>query len=446
MAEISIIVPAYNEEQGISSTLKEISEAVSGLNAEIIVVDDGSWDRTAELAQRYATMVVKHPFNQGKGAAMRSGYRAASGKYVVFIDADGTYPASHLLEIVRELEKVDVVFTCRSNRENIPCFNRFGNWLITRLVKNLSGFAGNDPLSGLYGMRRPVLKAIGLESSTFAIETEIVVKVSRSRFSTTEIPIAYRPRLGASKLRPLRDGFRIFRVLVDMLFIFQPYLTFTLPGMLIFLIGAALTGILAVKGTVSLDGVHLGLHSFLAGSALMILGINAAAYGGIIDLYAVRHRFKKPSRITRILTKLSLFKTLRNLSLLTLMISIPALAYHFWHWVSSGFGPFSATRSWMLALTGLLLGLQGVFLSIIYRIFAKDCLGYYIVEKNEHNWVAIKRDLPERTTAKISQRAHYDCQTFQAEVPCLYTIPQNDKLRVTAGTMDTPKNPGGPAI
>ncbi|MEW6574054.1 MAG: glycosyltransferase family 2 protein [Bacillota bacterium] len=401
MAKISIIIPAYNEEQGISATLKELSATVTGLDAEIIVVDDGSSDRTVEFAQRHASTVVKHHLNQGKGAAMRSGCRAASGNYLIFIDADGTYPAEHVLEIVRELEKADVVFTCRSNRENIPFINRFGNWLITRLIKNLSGFAGNDPLSGLYGMRRSVLESIGLESSTFAVETEIVVKVSRSRFNATEIPIAYRPRLGASKLRPLRDGLRIFRVLIDMLFIFQPYLTFALPGTLIFLIGATLTGVLAVKGTVSLDGVHLGLHSFLAGAALMILGINAAAYGGIIDLYAVRHRFKKPSRITRILTRLSLFKVLRNLSLLILMISLPALVYQFWHWVSSGFGPFSATRSWMLALTGLLLGLQGVFLSIIYRIFAKDCLeDVNLAEINSHNRAPVKRDLPESTAAK----------------------------------------------
>jgi len=401
VARISVIIPAYNEEHGISAALKEISAAVSGLDSEIIVVDDGSTDRTAELAQRYATKVIKHPSNQGKGAAMKSGYRAASGEDLVFVDADGTYPAHHLAEIVRELAKADVVFTCRTNRENIPLLNRFGNWLITKLIKKLAGFTGNDPLSGLYGMRRSVLESIGLESSTFAIETEIVVKVSRSRFNTAEIPIAYRPRLGASKLRPLRDGLRIFRVLIDMLFIFQPYLTLTLPGFLIFLVGATLAGVLAVKGTVSLDGVRLGLHSFLAGAAFMILGINAAAYGGIIDLYAVRHRFKKPSRITRIITRASLFKTLRNLSLLILLISLPALAGQFSHWVSSGFGPFSATKSWMLALTGLLLGLQGLFMSIIYRIFAKDCYELMdVVAKNEHNRISVKRDLSERIAAK----------------------------------------------
>ncbi|RPF46752.1 glycosyltransferase involved in cell wall biosynthesis [Thermodesulfitimonas autotrophica] len=374
MPQVSVIVPAFNEEQGIAATLKEIAAAVTELDAEVIVVDDGSTDKTAELARACNAKVICHPVNRGKGAAMRSGFEASRGDFIIFIDADGTYPAKYIPEIVQELKKTDVVFTCRTNRENIPYFNRGGNWLITRLIKNLAGFPGNDPLSGLYGMRRGVLAAVGIESSTFAIETELVVKVSRSRFRATEIPIAYRPRLGASKLRPFRDGLRIARVLLDLLFIFQPYLTFVLPGLLIFLAGAILAGLLAVRGTVHLDGINLGLHSFLAGLAFMLLGINTAAYGGIIDLYAVRHRFKKPSRATKLLTNLALYKQLRNLSLLLLSVSVPALIYHFASWVGSGFGPFTATRSWMLALTGLLLGLQGIFTSIIYRIFAKECL------------------------------------------------------------------------
>uniref|UniRef100_A0A7C1JFH0 Glycosyltransferase family 2 protein n=1 Tax=Ammonifex degensii TaxID=42838 RepID=A0A7C1JFH0_9THEO len=374
MPKVSVIIPAFNEEEGIVATLKEVSAAVAGMEAEVIVVDDGSTDKTAELARPWADKVIQHPVNRGKGAAMRSGFEASHGEVIIFLDADGTYPAHYIPELVQSLKKTDVVFTRRTNRENIPVLNRYGNWLLTRLIKNLASFPGNDPLSGLYGMRRQVLATVGIESSTFAVETEIVVKVSRSRFRTTEIPITYRPRLGASKLRPVRDGLRIARVLLDLLFIFQPYLTFVVPGLVLFLAGVFLTSLLLVKGTVHLDGINLGLHSFLAGLALMLLGINTAAYGGIIDLYAVRHRFKKPSRLTWTLTNVVLYKHTRNLSFLILSLSALALVYHFWSWVASGFGPFTATRSWMLALTGLLLGLQGVFTSIIYHIFAKEFL------------------------------------------------------------------------
>lgn len=377
---LSIIIPAFNEKEGIRFTLEELKAIVSD-SFEIIVVDDGSNDETAKIAEQYATKVIRHPLNKGKGAAMRTGYLSAAGDYIIFLDADGTYPAKYIPEIAKALDKVDIVFTRRTNKNHIPLLNRFGNWLITKLIRNLSGFTGHDPLSGLYGMRRNVLDSIGLESSTFAIETEIVVKVSRMRFKATEIPITYRPRLGFSKLRPFKDGLRIFRVLIDLLFIFRPFLTFILPGTAIFLLGLALTSILAIKNSISLNGVRLGIHTFLTGVALLLLGGNIAVYGGIIDLYAVRHRFKKPSRVTRFLTRLSLYKNLRNLSLLTLTMSAPALVYQFYLWTGSGFGPFTATRTWMLSLTGLLLGLQGLFTSIIGRIFAKECLEVNLIDR-----------------------------------------------------------------
>ncbi|NPV70664.1 MAG: glycosyltransferase [Firmicutes bacterium] len=374
MQRVSIIIPAYNEEAGIQPTLQELREALAGDSTEIIVVDDGSTDKTAQLAQGLADRVVSHATNRGKGAAMRTGFEVSNGECIVFLDADGTYPAMFIPSIVRKLEEVDVVFTCRTNREHIPLLNRFGNWLITGLIKRFSGFIGNDPLSGLYGLRREALKAIGLESSTFAIETEIVVKVSGMRFSAAEIPIAYRSRLGLTKLRPFRDGWRILRVLVDLLFIFRPVLTFTLPGSIIALIGLCFAGVLTVKGAIHLDHVRLSLHTFLTSLTLILLGANTAFYGIIIDLYAVRHRFKKPSRVTRTLANTSVYTGTRNFSLFLVCLSVPILGYHFMCWQRGGYGPFVATRSWMLSLTGFLLGLQGVYTSIIGKVFAKDCL------------------------------------------------------------------------
>lgn len=381
MPKISIIIPAYNEETGICATLQEVREVLTGKSAEIIVVDDGSTDKTAELAQGLADKVVKHVTNRGKGAAMRTGFEVAAGECIIFLDADGTYPAIFITEIVQKLQEVDAIFTCRTNREYIPLLNRFGNWFITRLIKKFSGFVGNDPLSGLYGMRRNVLEAIKLESSTFAIETEIVVKVSGMRFTAAEIPITYRARMGSSKLRPFRDGWRILRVLVDLLFIFRPFLTFVLPGLTISVIGLCLAGALAVKGAIHLDHVKLSLHTFLTSLALILLGMNTAAYGAIIDLYTVRHRFKKPSWVTRMLAKPSLYINIRNFSLFLLCLSVPILSYLVIRWAGGGFGPFVTTKIWMLSLTGLLLGLQGVYTSIIGRIFAKDCLEVDVFER-----------------------------------------------------------------
>ncbi|MDI6716899.1 MAG: bifunctional glycosyltransferase/class I SAM-dependent methyltransferase [Actinomycetota bacterium] len=381
MPRTSVIIPAFNEERGIIPTLQDVRAETEGLDVEIIVVDDGSTDKTSELAKAHADKVIKHRVNQGKGAAMKTGYQAAAGEYIVFLDADGTYPAKYIPDIVRKLKDVDIVFTSRVNKENIRILNRFGNWLISKLIKKLTGFIGHDPLSGLYGMRRSVIDAIGLESSTFAVETEIVVKASSMRFDASEIPVSYRPRVGSSKLRPFRDGLRIFRVLVDLLFIFQPNITFALPGSLIFLASIFLASILAIKGIVTFGNIRLGFNSLLASIAFMALGLNTAIYGGIIDLYATRHHFKKPTSITIALAKLPVFSLLRNFSILVLAVSLPALAYLCYTWASKGFGPFSSTKPWILALAGLLLGLQGLFASITGRIFAKDCLEENVIEK-----------------------------------------------------------------
>ncbi|MGB9661869.1 MAG: glycosyltransferase family 2 protein [Moorellaceae bacterium] len=159
------------------TTLDEVREVLAGESIEITVVDDGSTDKPAALAQGLADKVIRHATNLGKGVAMRTGIKVARGEYVIFLDAGGTYPATFIPTIVQKLKEVDAVFTYRTDREHIPLINRFGNWLITQLIKKFSGFIGNDTLSGLYGLRRNVLEAIGLESSPFAIKTEIVVKV-----------------------------------------------------------------------------------------------------------------------------------------------------------------------------------------------------------------------------------------------------------------------------
>jgi glycosyltransferase involved in cell wall biosynthesis len=381
--KISVVVPAYNEEAGIGVTLRELLDATQGMGTEmeILVVDDGSTDRTVEIARSFGVRVVSHPTNLGKGAAMKTGWKNSKGEYLIFTDADGTYPARFVPQIVEALRTADVVFTYRNNREHIPLFNRLGNWVIARAVRSLSGFVGRDPLSGLYGMRRAVLDAVGLDSATFAVETEIAVKVSRTRFNAIEIPVEYRPRLGTSKLRPLRDGARVLRVLLDLLFIYHPYLTFGAPGLFLFLLGLLLATALTVKGGLVLGRIHLAEHSLMGATALVLLGATLKSYAIIIDLYAVSHKFKKTSGFTRMVLNPRFFNMLRVGSGVLLALSIFASVYHVRTWIATGFGPFVATKTWLLSLTGVLFGLQGLFISFIGYIFVKDCLESYTCDE-----------------------------------------------------------------
>ena len=149
----SIVVPAYNEEKAIGVVLDALHAVVDD-SYEIIVVDDGSADRTKEAAKSKTCRVISLTQNRGKGAAMRMGLRYARGENVIFIDADGTYPADMVPKIVSQLEQADMVVAHRMTGKNIHPFNRFGNWLFSKLIQKLYGSSVFDPLSGLYGLKK----------------------------------------------------------------------------------------------------------------------------------------------------------------------------------------------------------------------------------------------------------------------------------------------------
>lgn len=205
-ATASVVVPAYNEELGVAHVLEQLRVALDH-TAEIIVVDDGSTDRTAEIARANGARVLRHRRNRGKGAAVRTGLRASTAECVVVIDADGTYPASAIPRMLGLLDEYDVVVGARSTgRTHIPPLNRFGNALFRTVISRLSGFRSSDPLTGLYALRREPLERLQLRSNGFGLEAEIAMKSARLGLSSVDHRIEYGSRLGKAKLRPMKDG------------------------------------------------------------------------------------------------------------------------------------------------------------------------------------------------------------------------------------------------
>ena len=208
-ATASVVVPAYNEELGIAHVLEQLRAAL-GDTAEIIVVDDGSTDRTAEIARGDGARVVRHRRKRGKGAALRTGLQAAGGERIVVIDADGTYPASEVPAMLALLDEHDIVVGARTaGRAHIPRTNRLGNAAFRTVIRRLSGFRSADPLTGLYAVRRERLERLDLRSNGFGLEAEIAMKSPRLGLSSIDHPIEYRSRLGRAKLRPMRDGLAV---------------------------------------------------------------------------------------------------------------------------------------------------------------------------------------------------------------------------------------------
>ncbi len=214
----SIVVPAYNEETGLPVILEKIHRAVDGV-CEVLVVDDGSSDRTVDVASDFPCRLISHPRNLGKGEALKSGVRQARGDYVILIDADDTYPAEAIPMMYEALETCDVVYASRRRgRSNIPPLNRFGNCVFQHMIRCIYGFAASDYSTGLYGIRKEHLEAMAVNSCGFAIEPEIAIKAARMRLRVKEIPIEYRPRVGKAKLGSFQAGYDHLRTILGLIF------------------------------------------------------------------------------------------------------------------------------------------------------------------------------------------------------------------------------------
>jgi glycosyltransferase involved in cell wall biosynthesis len=213
----SVIIPAYNEERGLPVVLDKLFRAVDGV-CEVLVIDDGSNDATSDVASGFRCGVIKHEKNRGKGEALKTGIKYSKGGNVVFIDADDTYPADAIPQMVEALESCDVVYCSRSiGRDNIPRFNRLGNKVFQSLIRYVYGFRASDYATGLYGIKKRYLKMMDIDSCGFAIEPEIAIKASRMKLRVKEIPIEYRPRLGKAKLSGPKAGIEHLKIIVSLL-------------------------------------------------------------------------------------------------------------------------------------------------------------------------------------------------------------------------------------
>jgi glycosyltransferase involved in cell wall biosynthesis len=246
---LTIIVPAYNEEHGIGGVVAWIRQALgpAELAHEILVVDDGSVDRTAELAEQAGARVIRHAGNRGYGEALKTGIQHASHDGIAIIDADGSYPADQIPELARRLASADMVVGARTKAgAAIPLLRRPAKALLAWLASYLTNTDIPDLNSGLRLFRRSLaLEFLRILPSGFSFTTTITMAALNNGYIVDYVAVDYLKRTGSSKINPVRDTLNFLMLILRMTLLFRPLKIF-IPLSLFFLASVLVTWAIGV--------------------------------------------------------------------------------------------------------------------------------------------------------------------------------------------------------
>jgi glycosyltransferase involved in cell wall biosynthesis len=299
---VSIVMPCLDEEETVATCVAKARQWLdrTGLAGEILVVDNGSTDRSVELAEAAGARVV-HERRRGYGQAYLRGFSEARGDFIVMGDSDDTYDFSDLDALIAPLRGgADMVlgnrFSGGISKGAMPWAHRYiGSPIINFVIRLFFGTRIGDSQSGLRAFRRSVTDTLGLRSSGMELASEMIVSAARAGLTITEVPAAYNVRLGESKLNTVRDGWRHLRYLL----LAAPDFLFTLPGLLMVLAGLLTT----VLSFVAPKGVAVGSMTWqpiFAGTILLAIGVNAFLLGVIAKRYGVSHGLLPDDRWARL--------------------------------------------------------------------------------------------------------------------------------------------------
>lgn len=263
MTTLSIVIPAYNEEQGIAAIVERVLSIEASLRAagveqlECIVVDDGSRDRTAEIVQAMGPRVrLIRQQNRGYGGALKTGFCAANGELLGFLDADSTYPPEYFPAMCAlALDGAEVVIGSRmaGERSEMPLVRRVGNTIFASLLSLVSGTRITDSASGQRVLRRSVLPRVYPLPDTLDFTPAMSTRALHEGVKIVELPIPYKERSGRSKLSVVRDGLRFLKSIVWTALTYNPVRIFGGLGLLLLLLALVTAALPLVVGLLGLS-------------------------------------------------------------------------------------------------------------------------------------------------------------------------------------------------
>jgi len=235
---VTVVIPAMNEGRAVGGVVRELLAAAPW--GEVLVIDDGSTDDTAAQAAAAGARVIRHPYNKGNGAAVKTGIREAVGEFMLVIDADGQHNPADALRLVSKLGEYDLVVGARSSATQAGSRRRWGNAVLNRLAGFLTEREIPDLTSGFRAARRScLLEFINLLPNGFSTPTTTTLSFIKAGYNVTFEPVDARQREGKSKIRLSRDGPKFLLIMLRVMTIFSPLRVFLPVAATSFLLGAA---------------------------------------------------------------------------------------------------------------------------------------------------------------------------------------------------------------
>jgi len=278
--DISILIPVFNEEGLVRSTIQNIKEVMdkSGHRYEIIAVDDGSDDKSLDVLKGIDDIgVVVHSFNHGYGASLKKGITHARGEWILITDADGTYPAEDIPRLLEHIGEYDMVVGARTGKDvKIQAYRKPAKWFLSKLANYLSGVRIPDLNSGLRVFRKEtVTELFNLISSGFSFTTTITLAYISNNYAVKYVPIDYHARKGRSKIKPFRDGFNFILLIIRTIMYFNPLKIFLPTGIVLFL-----TGIFVF----AYSSIFMDRFMDVSTVILMVASVQVVLFGLLADL------------------------------------------------------------------------------------------------------------------------------------------------------------------
>jgi len=375
---MSVVIPCLNEEKTIGDCVKSASETLAAMKVpgEVVVVDNGSTDRSAELARAAGGRVIAHSV-RGYGSALKRGIAEARGKYLVMADADKTYDFRELPKFYQLLESgADLVMGSRLRgkieRNAMPWLHRWvGTPVLTTLLNLFFGSRISDTNCGMRAFTKTAIEKLSLKCNGMEFASEMVVKAAQRKLVIKETPINYYAANPdrVPNLHTFRDGWRHLRFML----VLCPKYLFLVPGLVLLLPGLALSGLLLFAKSLSIFNIPLGLSAAIFANALVFMGLQIMLFGVYAITFNISQGLTEEDRISRLVKRyftLELGLATGSVILLAGMVTGAFTIGLLWQ-ASTAMTAISvpATKMAAISIFLVLLGIQIVFSSFYLSLF-----------------------------------------------------------------------------